>query len=603
MLICFDRDPAAGAAGPAAPASYKANVNRQKTKRWVEAKLYSYDGDDWGDVDEYDEFQANQDYQPPASQTAGYRHAGQGIGSSAPSFATGRGHSAGDMPRPQSDTVAPAGSAIQYSPQHVSDASVQHHFTPAYETTEVADSPGGVLGSPGQHQGAHVPRRFSDIEAMHTTPPLRVDTSRPDSKGGLAPSYRQEHRAPISHSPSPHSAAISFEGGHHPVSVMAGTPVSAITHRFPPRKSSLTHSTSIGADSPRSASHSVTSNPAHSNEHSPVPPTTRPRTISGSNQSAPFIRPADIYKRIEDERNRERRLSESTRRSTDSLSSRRTEPEPIAGPSVLDPLQDTEGPQQDDNDEKHRRTKTRLDPVTERKSEYGMEGLLSSYTASGGHGDDHLLPPTENQELVVKEPTLLSADAADTSRPAGLSSPPSLPALPRLSGFGGVLWPVPASEEPSPQNKAEQQQKPLTLDDAHLPSTPSVKDSQPVDIAAVKHQSSLGFRSVVEHAFDRGPDTKSVPPTPTDSSNTTPLAEPHRSDTTSTSAISPIMTRAPSALCTGENSRVASQQDTSIVGVSEEGAGADYAESVKVHETASTGNVNKVFFSYAIWSV
>lgn len=38
------------------PTSFNTNVNRAKTKKWVEAKSYSYDGDDWGDVDDYDEY-------------------------------------------------------------------------------------------------------------------------------------------------------------------------------------------------------------------------------------------------------------------------------------------------------------------------------------------------------------------------------------------------------------------------------------------------------------------------------------------------------------------------------------------------------------------
>ncbi|KAL4975217.1 hypothetical protein BDW66DRAFT_74880 [Aspergillus desertorum] len=38
------------------PVSFKPNVNRAKTKRWVEAKKYSYDGDDWGE-DEYGEYE------------------------------------------------------------------------------------------------------------------------------------------------------------------------------------------------------------------------------------------------------------------------------------------------------------------------------------------------------------------------------------------------------------------------------------------------------------------------------------------------------------------------------------------------------------------
>ena len=46
------------------PVSFRKNVNRAKTKRWVEAKQYSYDGDDWGD-DDYDEYD---DSPPPVPQ-------------------------------------------------------------------------------------------------------------------------------------------------------------------------------------------------------------------------------------------------------------------------------------------------------------------------------------------------------------------------------------------------------------------------------------------------------------------------------------------------------------------------------------------------------
>ncbi|KAK1140476.1 hypothetical protein N8T08_010320 [Aspergillus melleus] len=45
------------------PLSFKTNVNRSKTKRWVEAKKYSYDGNDWGD-DEYGEYD-DDDYEEP----------------------------------------------------------------------------------------------------------------------------------------------------------------------------------------------------------------------------------------------------------------------------------------------------------------------------------------------------------------------------------------------------------------------------------------------------------------------------------------------------------------------------------------------------------
>ena len=47
--------------------SLKTNVNRKKTKRWVEAKKISYDGDDWGDDEygEYDNDEVEEDETPP----------------------------------------------------------------------------------------------------------------------------------------------------------------------------------------------------------------------------------------------------------------------------------------------------------------------------------------------------------------------------------------------------------------------------------------------------------------------------------------------------------------------------------------------------------
>ncbi|KAL2794309.1 hypothetical protein BJX66DRAFT_200931 [Aspergillus keveii] len=52
-------------AGGNTPVSFRTNVNRAKTRRWVEAKKYTYDGDDWGE-DEYGEYEY--DDEPPASQ-------------------------------------------------------------------------------------------------------------------------------------------------------------------------------------------------------------------------------------------------------------------------------------------------------------------------------------------------------------------------------------------------------------------------------------------------------------------------------------------------------------------------------------------------------
>ncbi|RHZ43741.1 uncharacterized protein CDV56_100187, partial [Aspergillus thermomutatus] len=62
------------------PISFKTNVNRAKTKRWVEAKKYSYDGNDWGD-DEYDEYD---DEPPPMPQPASFSQSTNDLSKIAP---------------------------------------------------------------------------------------------------------------------------------------------------------------------------------------------------------------------------------------------------------------------------------------------------------------------------------------------------------------------------------------------------------------------------------------------------------------------------------------------------------------------------------------
>jgi len=57
------------------PISFKTNVNRTKTKRWVEARQYSYDGTDWGDSDEYED---NEDPSAASKQT-GPKESSQGM--------------------------------------------------------------------------------------------------------------------------------------------------------------------------------------------------------------------------------------------------------------------------------------------------------------------------------------------------------------------------------------------------------------------------------------------------------------------------------------------------------------------------------------------
>ena len=173
--------------------------------------------------------------------------------------------------------------------------------------------------------------------------------------------------------------------------------------QFPPRKSSISQTDSPIATSPR------------------------PRTGSHSDKPLPFVRPSDIYKRVEEERERERASLDSSRPSLDSLSSR--------------PRDDLHSPTSDGG-----RHLQPLETVAERKSEY-----LPNFDAS----------------------------SAQSQASASVVSPPS----------------------------------------------------------------DHGFRSVVDQAFTRNDEQRSIPPTPISKDDDSSMS---RTNTNSSTGISPIMSRVPS---------------------------------------------------------
>ena len=72
-MLIRSRSPASAST----PISYRANVNRQKTKKWAEAKPADYGGDDWGDDDDGYDLPPP----PPVSKPTGLRQAGQALNS------------------------------------------------------------------------------------------------------------------------------------------------------------------------------------------------------------------------------------------------------------------------------------------------------------------------------------------------------------------------------------------------------------------------------------------------------------------------------------------------------------------------------------------
>jgi hypothetical protein len=182
------------------PGTFKTNVNRSKTRKWAEAKNYSYDGDDWGGYDPYDEYGSYDDNKPSSAVTPRRN-----------SFDAGAENTAFSSGQPQPPLL----------PTHITPTKQQ---------------------SPPQN-GLGIRRDYSQI--AHVPQPLKT-------------------------SPSPQP----------------------VRERFPARKSSL--QTSLPSSPAQGSLQNAVDQPA--------PPALGPPNTA---KIPVFIRPADIYKRMEEERLRE----------------------------------------------------------------------------------------------------------------------------------------------------------------------------------------------------------------------------------------------------------------------------------------------------------
>lgn len=353
------------------PVSFKTNVNRAKTKKWVQAKKNAYDGDDWGGYDEYDEYGVNPEPEQP--QPPAQRYYAQRTEQPSRSFTD---------PSQQAPLPRARRNSFEHGEEQRAFSSTipqpQHGHGQQY-----GELPGQARGHEHE-QGYHMGER-GDFSPSAMPPPLQTRIS----------------QVPADFTPP-------------------------INTQFPPRKSSIGQ-----GDMPMPAS---------------------PRSRNGSQASdkpLPFIRPADIYKRHQEER--ERASMESSRPSLDSLSS---------------PTQDNMVSAQDGG-----RLLQPMETVAERKSEY-----LPDYDAAAPHDKQQ---PQQDQSLV------------------------------------------------SPQ------------------------DDQ-------------GLRSVVDQAFTRADESRSVPPTPISNDNDS-SSDLLRSNTGSTSGISPIMSRVPSSAASALRHRDQAESTTPAI--------------------------------------
>jgi hypothetical protein len=324
----------------------------------------------------------------------------------------------------------------------------------------------------------------------------------------------QEYSSTVGFSFQPRSSAVP--------SVAIGDSSS----RFPPRKSSVDQRISTEMpDNMRSMQEIVELKPT-----AEAPPSAHVYSQVSPTKSHPEIRSADIYTHDEEERWKERQTIDSSRPNMESIvgevardrssspvmkSSLRTLPssDSLGGAVRIPPA-----PEIRDKQESNTRSAPLLEPVKERKSEYGFEYYditLSEKALNGTKSDGHRGRQNEAAQL-----------ASDDDKRSSLSL--KLPDL-NLPSELGVDFLHPESNGHNP----------ISATKAPLDNPPS-ETLQDLSLAA---HSSLGFKSVVQQAFDtsRQIPTSEMPISPGGSG-----VRRADSESTDTAGISPIMSWAPS---------------------------------------------------------
>ncbi|CAG8955104.1 hypothetical protein HYFRA_00007119 [Hymenoscyphus fraxineus] len=530
----FDNDsplsPPQSAGGGNAPISYRTNVNRQKTTKWTQAKAVDYGGDDWGSDDEYD-------LPPPQviKKPTGLRQQGQGLPSQsqgnspaidygrkaygplagAPTASNPRGRTnsfGADEERSFSSTAIPQQSTTSGGPatrfSQITGLPSTRHASGPPALSVATQSPTTGLRKPSQSQvlPALAESPFPDIPGPLSEPASAATSQTPIS----------DYQASRDFSPSAVPQPLSTRSSPAPSDPEAVRDRSQSTTTFPARKSSLSQSTGPPD----------LTNPMQSSQESAPPrpwtagrsssPAETPRTPGTPGKKLPFIRPADIYKRAEEER----QSMESGRPSMDSImgtrgNERGESPARLASRERTDSLGSrTRSSVDDEGSESGRRLMPMLDTVKERKSEYGFEGFNVNDHAEPANQGQTAHEPTQSSHL--SEPSLEVLRSHSTS--------PKLPDLNRMSSFGMDMFSPSRTDDENPR-KSETATPP--------PASEITLHSKP----------SIGLRSAVHQAFDRSDDS-SVPPTP--ASRTGSGVRRTDSESTGTTGISPIMSRVPS---------------------------------------------------------
>ncbi|KAK8109582.1 hypothetical protein PG999_007719 [Apiospora kogelbergensis] len=396
---------------PGTPTAYQTNINRTKTRKWVEAKVQNYDGDDWGD--DYDDEEEPEE-QPPPTKPTGLRQPGQGAAESttvtSPYGQAPVPHAVGPRAMPMPSHVRKTSTGLR-TPSGAPPLQVQtqQHQSNVPNEQGYGSGSGDTSGLPSSVASA--PNRFvadqpspQQPTAARQNPSAATYSGRPEQTGPLmSPSAQTRGRASSSTQAAPNPSSA----------------------RFPPRKSSMSRQDMPDpADISRPRSGSRPDSSSGSARPWMEQRTNSPGQTTNASKPLPFVRPADIYRRMEEEKSRS--SLDSSRPSMDS-----NDGGAMRSPERRRPSFDRDDPASDTS----RGLKTTLAPVAERRSEYGLDRLLANSNADTAEASRAQQPieGAKNNYISDEQSRLNKLELQGSRR---LSVSPQLPNLSRMSGFG-----------------------------------------------------------------------------------------------------------------------------------------------------------------------
>lgn len=473
----------------------------------------SYGGDDWGD--EYDDEYDAAPPQPEVPKPTGIRQPGQGLGGlqqPAGNYNDGR-KPYGELSGPLIAADRSATQPQQFRRNSFGDDDERRAFSsgPTQFLQQGRDAPQLHVQTQPQQQNM---RGFREPGPQPMeTPPIRAPGGFPETPYSIAESERgymdQPHQTYQQPYQQPYQPVSPVNARGVPIQPDYGRNASPLSAGRPPRKSSLSQSSIPDASSYQSHSRERSQEPKIKPWPGPGVPASPGSSVPQTAKALPFVRPADIYKRLEEERTKERQSTESVRPSMDSIMRDREMSPTAAQPSsTISQLQDQyirgRSGSQSEYTDSGRRLGQSLEPVAERKSEYSfmdtstrspevaqkLEEIKRTETESP-YQPYRKRSPEDAPEISFNDNSQISEQDSsfEEQKRRRFSTSPKLPDLNRMSGFGFDMWGAPpVGPEPEPA-------RPVVA-----PVQPVVKAEEP---PALRKEPSLGFNSIVHQAFDR----------------------------------------------------------------------------------------------------